>query len=105
MNNWSDFKQGYKEQAEECSGFGTYKCGICDCDPLHRGRKCECSLDSYLNQNLTKGCKPSGSTEAVDCSGKGTCICNQCECDIRDNANEVNIFFTTIIIIVFNKYY
>lgn len=34
----------YNEHASNCSGHGTYKCGICDCDPNHFGRSCECSV-------------------------------------------------------------
>ena len=28
----------------KCHGHGDYKCGICECDPSHFGRTCECSV-------------------------------------------------------------
>ncbi|KAF2902040.1 hypothetical protein ILUMI_04139 [Ignelater luminosus] len=78
---------GYEEHSPRCSGFGTYKCGICECDKLHTGRKCECLQGAAANKNAT-GCRPPGSTDTAECSGKGTCICDRCECDQRENANE-----------------
>lgn len=34
---------GYEIASSKCNGHGTYKCGICECDGVHFGRKCECS--------------------------------------------------------------
>lgn len=34
----------YEINSPKCNGHGTYKCGICDCDDSHFGRKCECSM-------------------------------------------------------------
>ncbi|CAH0754478.1 unnamed protein product [Bemisia tabaci] len=80
---------GYKENAEECSGFGTYKCGICECDSSHFGRFCECDSDNnrHGDTNLVSGCRPDNTT-LVDCSGRGSCVCGQCECERRGNPDE-----------------
>lgn len=77
---------GYKENSPLCSGFGTLKCGICDCDGRHFGRKCECDAENTLGHDI-KGCKPSDNS-TVECSGRGTCFCNQCVCDPRPNQDE-----------------
>lgn len=34
----------FEYNSPKCNGHGTYKCGICDCDESHFGRKCECSM-------------------------------------------------------------
>jgi len=82
---------GYREQAPECSGFGTYKCGICECDSSHFGRQCECGSDNTRGgdkeADLTAGCRPDNTT-TIDCSGRGTCVCGQCDCDTRANPEE-----------------
>lgn len=33
----------FQDFSDKCNGHGTYKCGICECDGSHFGRKCECS--------------------------------------------------------------
>lgn len=33
----------FQHFSANCSGHGTLKCGICDCDDSHFGRQCECS--------------------------------------------------------------
>ncbi|XP_049778654.1 integrin beta-PS isoform X1 [Schistocerca cancellata] len=79
----------YKENAIECSGAGTYMCGICKCDAQHFGRKCECSSESGGKEfEGVNTCRPDN-TSTVDCSGRGTCICGVCECDSRPNPYEV----------------
>lgn len=34
----------FQINSPKCKGHGTYKCGICECDELHFGRNCECSM-------------------------------------------------------------
>lgn len=34
----------YEPFSPRCKGHGTYKCGLCECDENHFGRKCECSM-------------------------------------------------------------
>jgi len=77
-------------RAKQCSGFGTYKCGICECDKTHFGRTCECDSDNIngATGGLPLGvCRPDN-TSVVDCSGRGTCICGVCECETRENRDE-----------------
>jgi protocadherin alpha len=82
--------QGYKTKAKECNGYGTYKCGICECDESHFGRQCECDSDNtHGSKDLTAGCRPDNFTQA-DCSNRGSCVCGQCECESRDNPEEVS---------------
>ncbi|XP_018335576.1 integrin beta-PS isoform X1 [Agrilus planipennis] len=78
---------GYKELAPECNSFGTYKCGVCECDDSHFGRFCECSTTELNVFNTTIGCRPDN-TSTVDCSGRGNCVCGRCECEIRRTEEE-----------------
>ncbi|XP_017769953.1 PREDICTED: integrin beta-PS-like isoform X2 [Nicrophorus vespilloides] len=78
---------GYIEQADECRGFGTFKCGICECDHSHFGRYCECSASEMENIKNTLGCRVDNSS-TVDCSGRGSCVCGRCECNVRSNEEE-----------------
>ncbi|XP_014241511.1 integrin beta-PS isoform X2 [Cimex lectularius] len=80
--------QAFKEHADECSGAGTYKCGICECDDDHFGRSCECNAYSKNQDENGTGCRPDNSS-TVDCNGRGTCICGQCQCFPRSNPLEV----------------
>jgi hypothetical protein len=82
--------QLYEVKAKQCSGFGTYKCGICECDKTHFGRTCECDSDNIHGATGLPlgGCRPDN-TSVVDCSGRGTCICGVCECETRENPEEV----------------
>ncbi|XP_066139995.1 integrin beta-PS isoform X1 [Euwallacea fornicatus] len=73
----------YKENAAACHFQGTYKCGICVCNPGAFGRHCECSADEVSNLPKTTGCITPNSTTGVECSGRGTCICGRCECESR----------------------
>lgn len=34
----------YQVYSPKCNFHGTYKCGICECDPEFYGRTCECSM-------------------------------------------------------------
>lgn len=34
----------YEINSAKCKSHGTYKCGVCECDELHFGRNCECSM-------------------------------------------------------------
>ncbi|XP_059478027.1 integrin beta-PS isoform X2 [Neocloeon triangulifer] len=79
---------GYKQNAKECSYSGTYKCGVCECDDSHFGRKCECnSENAHGTKDLTSSCRPDNYT-TVDCSGRGSCVCGVCECEARQNPEE-----------------
>ena len=46
MTIWSSLLQGYIENAVQCSGHGTYMCGICACAPDFFGRRCECDAEN-----------------------------------------------------------
>jgi len=88
--------QLFIRKAEQCSGFGTYKCGICECDKTHFGRTCECDSDNIHGAAGLPlgGCRPDN-TSVVDCSGRGTCLCGVCECETRVNPEEVRPYFET----------
>ncbi|KAL1446150.1 hypothetical protein WDU94_012367, partial [Cyamophila willieti] len=75
----------YKHKSSFCSGYGTFMCGVCECDTNHFGRKCECDQEKQ-GFDIT-GCKLDANS-TVECSGRGTCLCNQCVCDTRSDPNE-----------------
>jgi integrin beta 1 len=72
------------ENAEECTGRGTYKCGLCVCNPGTSGTMCECEGDSN-----PAGCLNPQSNTTV-CSNRGDCICGYCFCKERVNRDEVS---------------
>ncbi|XP_050434816.1 integrin beta-PS isoform X2 [Adelges cooleyi] len=81
---------GYVEKSFECHGAGTLKCGVCECDPFHFGRTCECDANNNRHGNdtsLVSGCRTNNETE-VNCSGRGECNCGQCDCQQRINPDE-----------------
>ncbi|KAK6631132.1 hypothetical protein RUM43_014228 [Polyplax serrata] len=79
----------YEDRSQTCSGFGTYKCGICECDSSHFGRYCECDSENLnVDKDFQGGCRPDNFT-FIDCSGRGTCMCGVCECEIRPDPTEV----------------
>lgn len=83
----------YQENAPACHYQGTYKCGICDCNPGAFGRHCECSADEVTKLPKTTGCVPPNSTTGAECSGRGTCICGRCECESRGPLEVIHFIF------------
>jgi len=82
--------QGYKEEAEECNGVGTLKCGVCDCDDTHFGRVCECDNNDSINVvDSEAGCRPDNTTDIL-CNDRGACVCGECQCYARPNPLEVS---------------
>ena len=82
--------QGYIENAPQCSGHGTYMCGICQCAPDFFGRRCECDAENLsFHGDLEAGCRPDNTTTTL-CNNRGDCICGKCECYPRENPNEVS---------------
>ncbi|XP_030754778.1 integrin beta-PS isoform X1 [Sitophilus oryzae] len=81
----------YLENAPACHHHGTYKCGICECNPGAFGRHCECNADEInkLSFNKTLGCIKPNSTTGQECSGRGTCICGRCECESRGTLENI----------------
>uniref|UniRef100_A0A1Q3FMG1 Integrin beta n=1 Tax=Culex tarsalis TaxID=7177 RepID=A0A1Q3FMG1_CULTA len=78
----------YKEYAEECSGVGTYKCGVCGCGDFFTGERCECSIKDIHKEFEDAGaCRQTNTS--TECNGRGHCVCGVCECDKRENAEEV----------------
>ncbi|KAI5709706.1 hypothetical protein M8J75_002550 [Diaphorina citri] len=81
-----DGHPSFVRNSPNCSGFGTFKCGLCECDQSHFGRRCECDAES--SQGITStGCKADANS-TMECSGRGNCLCNQCVCDPRPHPEE-----------------
>ncbi|PNF14413.1 hypothetical protein B7P43_G01720 [Cryptotermes secundus] len=72
----------YIEDAPQCSGNGTYMCGVCACNSMHFGKKCQCSSSEPLSTGteLHRDCKPRKDQNVSDCYGHGTCTCGVCQC-------------------------
>lgn len=80
---------GYEVHSRHCNNFGTFMCGICDCDEHHFGNSCECSVsDMNSTINNDASCRADNTT-TTDCSGRGNCVCGACECFKRSNPEEV----------------
>ncbi|XP_076250227.1 position-specific antigen beta subunit myospheroid isoform X1 [Rhynchophorus ferrugineus] len=81
----------YEENSPVCHNHGTYKCGICECNPGAFGRHCECNADEINNMSLNKtlGCIKPNSTTGAECSGRGTCICGRCDCDSKSPVENI----------------
>ncbi|XP_051176237.1 integrin beta-PS-like [Leptopilina boulardi] len=69
----------YKENSSKCNNNGTYKCGVCDCNPGSFGKKCECNNTANDHYKNFQNCRRDNSS-LVDCSGRGECTCGVCEC-------------------------
>nr|CAD7426152.1 unnamed protein product [Timema monikensis] len=76
----------YEERSSKCSYNGTFACGMCQCDDLHFGRRCECGAETVhsIKDQDNSGCRSDNAT--VDCNNRGTCVCGEvtgqyCECD------------------------
>ncbi|KAI9588865.1 integrin beta-PS isoform X2 [Glossina fuscipes] len=80
---------GYEVNSPHCNNFGTYMCGICECDEMHVGDNCECSTtDVHSDKEGDLNCRADNTTQ-VDCSGRGTCLCGVCDCEKRSNPEEI----------------
>lgn len=79
----------YEENARACNFHGTYKGGICDCNPGAFGRHCECNGDTVSEFPSNVQCLPANSTTKFECSGRGTCICGRCECESRSPLEQI----------------
>ncbi|XP_062141727.1 integrin beta-PS isoform X2 [Drosophila sulfurigaster albostrigata] len=81
---------GYEKHSTSCSKSGILMCGICECDDLHFGNTCECSMsDVHLNNGNNNMCRQGNNTNAADCNGRGSCVCGACECKKRSNPEEI----------------
>ncbi|XP_050504277.1 integrin beta-PS isoform X2 [Diabrotica virgifera virgifera] len=78
----------YQEHAPVCSRMGTYKCGICECNPGNFGKHCECIADDIYTNITANYCSPPNAPNELECSGRGQCVCNKCVCEARENENE-----------------
>ncbi|XP_045106617.1 integrin beta-PS-like isoform X2 [Portunus trituberculatus] len=81
--------EGYEVASDECSGHGTYQCGVCDCDKGYLGSRCECGSSTPWGVGGSfddSSCRQTN-TSAI-CSGRGTCTCGECKCNERENPNE-----------------
>ncbi|KAJ8985291.1 hypothetical protein NQ317_007078 [Molorchus minor] len=75
-----------QRNSPRCSSAGTYKCGVCDCNPGAFGTKCECHTGGDI-RNVTMNCINPNTT--VECSGRGDCVCGHCVCRERPNKLEM----------------
>ncbi|KAK8383508.1 hypothetical protein O3P69_015754 [Scylla paramamosain] len=81
--------EGYEVASDECSGHGTYQCGVCDCDKGYLGSRCECGSSTPWGVGGSfddSSCRQTN-TSAI-CSGRGTCTCGECKCNERENPDE-----------------
>lgn len=78
---------GFTSNSSNCNYGGNEVCGICDCEALHSGNKCQCSGNVGYSE-LELQCKPDKSTKET-CSGQGSCVCGKCECTPRPNPAEI----------------
>lgn len=79
----------FERNSPKCEKHGTYKCGVCECDPMYFGQTCECSThDIHVESDRDLGCRPDN-TSTADCSGRGLCSCGVCECEKRSNPEEI----------------
>ena len=69
---------GAVANAAECSGNGTYACGICQCDAGRFGDRCDCTGEAPED---VSACIKEGSNTV--CSKRGQCVCGGCECEQR----------------------
>ncbi|KAJ8936075.1 hypothetical protein NQ314_012510 [Rhamnusium bicolor] len=67
---------------------GTYKCGICECNPGAFGRICQCTSEQSAENTTLLDCVHPSSPPGLECSGKGQCVCGRCSCEARANDNE-----------------
>ncbi|MCL4127518.1 UNVERIFIED_CONTAM: hypothetical protein GTU68_027418 [Idotea baltica] len=75
--------------APECSGKGTYQCGVCSCMDDYRGRNCECGPNTPWGSGVIDETACRADNFSKICSGQGTCSCGECKCNERDNIDEV----------------
>ncbi|XP_017852281.1 integrin beta-PS isoform X1 [Drosophila busckii] len=81
---------GYEEHSKHCNNYGTYRCGICECDKMHFGNTCECSTaDVHLGKINDATCREGNNTNVAECNGRGNCICGECDCHKRQNPEEI----------------
>ncbi|CAG5858092.1 unnamed protein product [Menidia menidia] len=58
-----------------CSeGQGSFRCGVCVCQPGFLGARCECNEENAL----LSGCLATNDSQI--CNGQGHCYCGQCVC-------------------------
>ena len=79
------------ETSDYCNERGKIVCGICECDSLYYGSKCECSkLDSSSDPNkgssgnISSCINPRQSLldgPKTICNNQGRCNCGQCVCN------------------------
>jgi len=80
---------GYRVNAPQCGGHGTYMCGICKCDEGFLGEACECSSSAPNLGGQIDDSKCILGNDTKVCSGFGTCNCGVCTCHERQNKAEV----------------
>lgn len=77
-----EHQEYHQENAPECSRNGTYMCGICECNSMYFGKKCQCRSSQPLSAGtgIPSDCKPTTDASVPDCSEHGTCTCGVCQC-------------------------
>merc|ERR1719357_230133 len=61
----------------QCSGAGSLTCGVCECEDLHYGERCQCSGEGRAQDEVAFQLPGDGGPV---CSGRGTCTCGLCRC-------------------------
>lgn len=69
-----------EEKSPECSGNGTFHCGMCSCDGMNLGLKCDCRLTDDVDslKAANDRCRQTNTSDI--CGGNGRCECGKCVC-------------------------
>ncbi|ESO84518.1 hypothetical protein LOTGIDRAFT_196574 [Lottia gigantea] len=72
---------GFSEPSSpRCSTYGTFECGICNCDVGREGDRCQCSEIDVIEGRNVDPCVSNKTT--VKCMGRGECKCGLCSCEL-----------------------
>ncbi|XP_026329526.1 integrin beta-1-like isoform X2 [Hyposmocoma kahamanoa] len=72
-----DCERHGEANSSECSGNGTYQCGVCYCNTNSYGEKCQCTGSSSEEEDIEKCKANKGDTQV--CSGRALCNCGECQ--------------------------
>ncbi|KAI1891178.1 hypothetical protein AGOR_G00162260 [Albula goreensis] len=67
-------------KSSHCSYNGTLSCGMCSCDGMFLGQRCECEANRIGDsmRAMEAHCRETNTSQL--CSGQGSCECGRCMC-------------------------